>query len=138
MIFIQLYASAVGVECLALSLSTLLIIVAFAQLLLPHAGLSLAHVCTVARFPCLAMVSELFWKYSRIYMFTTSSKTTLNLIIKSDYKSVFTCSQLDHAHNVLMQHTYAYTGHTHNIYIYIYEKFHHSTHWCGARSRLPQ
>ena len=73
---IQIYASAVRVECLALSLSASLIFPAFAQLFLPHVGsLSLVLVCAVACFPCLAMVSELFSKYVfRIYMFTTSNK----------------------------------------------------------------
>ena len=42
-------------------------------------ALSLVLVCAVAGFPCLAMVSELFWKY---YMFTTSSKPTINLTKK--------------------------------------------------------
>ena len=57
----------------------------------------------------------------RIYMFTTSSKTT----IKSDYKSVRTCSQLDHAHSVRMRRTYACTGRMYDIYS---EKFRRSTH----------
>ena len=60
-------------------------------------------------FPCLVMVSKLFWKYSEyMYMLTPSSKTT----IKSEFKSVRMFSQLDHAHSVCTWHTYTYTGRT--------------------------
>ena len=88
-----------------------LIFPAFARMFLPHVGaLSLLFsFAKLACFSCLATVSELFWKYS------TSSKTT----IKSNYKSVCTCSQLDYAHSVHMQRVYVCTGHTIHIYIYI-------------------
>ena len=44
-IFIQIYASAVWVECLALSLSVSLIFPAFALLFLLHVGFSLSESC---------------------------------------------------------------------------------------------
>ena len=76
----------------------------------------LVLVCTVACFLCLAMVSELFcWE---VFRFPTSSIIT----VKSDYKSVRTCSRLDHTHNVCMWRAYTCTGRTYDIYIYIYQR----------------
>ena len=109
-IFIQIYASALWVErtvgrapspislrfvnlsCLCLAVSA------------PCRTLSLSFSCAQCSLFSLSSngfraVLEVF----RIYMFTASSKTT----IKSDFKSVRTCSQLDHTHSVRTRHAYA-------------------------------
>ena len=90
-VFIQNFALAVWVEHLALSLSASLIFPAFARLFLPHVGLSRSRV----RNSLFSWSCDGFRALLEVFMFTTSSKTTI-----SDYKSVRTCSQLDHAHIV--------------------------------------
>ena len=100
---------------LALSLSALLIFFAFARPFVPHVRLPLVLVCAIACFSCNGFRAHM--KVFKIYMFTTSSKTT----IKSNYKiwSVRTCSQLDHVHSVRIRRAYACTGHTYNLYIHV-------------------
>ena len=92
-IFMQFCAA--WVECLALSLFINLsyfCLVAAAG----RRAFSLILMCAVACFPYLVMVSELLWKYSEYTCSLQAAKT-------SDYKSMCTCSQLDH-----MIHIYIY------------------------------
>ena len=99
----DVYASAVWVEHLALSLSASLL----GGFCHTSGSLSIVLMCTVACFSCdgFRALMDAF----RIYMFTTSSKTVTI--------SMCTCSHLDHAHSVRMRRAYAYTGHTYDIYI---------------------
>ena len=105
--FVQICASAVWVERLALSIAASLIFPAFTRLTLPHVGLSLSLVLARVRSSLFFLSSDGFrtldfWKYSEYtcsLQAATSSKTT----IKSDYKSVDTLS-------VLMRRVYACTG----------------------------
>ena len=62
----NIYTKAAWVECLALSLSAASLFLSCLRSAVSAArqALSLVPVCTVACFPCLAMVPELFWKYS--------------------------------------------------------------------------
>ena len=111
-IFIQ---SAVWVDCLALFLSTSLIFPAFVRVFLLLIRISLSFSC--AQQPVF-LVLDGFSALLEV-MFTTSSKTTM---YKSDYKNVRTCFQLEHAHSVHTQHTYACTGRImYDTYIYIIE-----------------
>ena len=114
--FKQIYASAIWVKRLALSLH-------FANLSCLCSAVSAARRplsfscrrCSLFSLSCQGFKALL--EVFRICMFTTTSITT----IKSDYKSVRTCSQLDHARSVRKRRAYACTGRTYSIYIYIRE-----------------
>ena len=88
----------------------------FAQLFLPHVGLSHSRV----RSSLAVSLSWLRW-------FQSSSGSIQNIHAHykqqdNDYKSVRTCSQLDHAHSVHIRRAYACTGRAH-----ISERFCRST-----------
>ena len=103
---------------------------AYDWLSLPHIEPSLVLSCVLA---CLPYLTVLFWKYSECvhYNYQNNCKWNKTATIKVSTSSRVVRSRAYCPYTALLRVHWTYDGRTS-------EKFRHSTHLCGARSRSPQ